>query len=404
VTDHMPGDLEDRIRDAYQSAARTLQPQTLRRTSSLLTAGSVPPRRRMNAFAPIAAAIAVIVAIGLSVALPRMLTSDSSAANPATRGTSAAAPGHHPPFQVVTENDSNGGSTLTVDLAATGQVMSRLAPPPWHDAIWTGVAATADPTRFIVAAAPTTEWFAPTRLYMLILSARGTVIRLAPLNVPSLPGAVTSMAASADGTTVAYSMQAIGGALEVGVITGGRTRRWSVSEPAIQGIRDVSVSSDGDMIAFISGGVTEDGSDVTAWVLPTGSPSGEVTARARKVYDHTYVGAKTRNTVYSAVISPDARTLYLERATTTSPSQTVIMITAYSTTGRASPRTISTWDSSFPAMLTPVGGTPLILASAPSWFNPKGNVTAYLINPATRTRTTLRLRGIPGGQYLQLAW
>jgi len=30
--------------------------------------------------------------------------------------------------------------------------------------------------------------------------------------------------------------------------------------------------------------------------------------------------------------------------------------------------------------------------------------TAYLINPATRTRTTLRLRGIPGAQYVTLAW
>jgi hypothetical protein len=30
--------------------------------------------------------------------------------------------------------------------------------------------------------------------------------------------------------------------------------------------------------------------------------------------------------------------------------------------------------------------------------------TAYLINLATRTRTTLRLRGLPRVQYLTLAW
>jgi len=406
LTDRTPGELEDRIRDAYQSAARTVQAQTLRRISPMLTGGSVPPRRRINAFAPIAAAIAVIVAIGLSVALPRLLTGDNPSPNPPARGTTAAAPGHYPPFQVVvTQNQSYSQTALTVVSVATGQVMSRLAPPSWHDAQWSAVAATADPTRFIVGAATTgSEWSAPTRLYTLTLSARGAVIRLAPLAVPSLPGAVTSMAASADGSTVAYTMRAVGGVWEAGVITGGKTRRWSASDPTIQGINNVSVSSDGDMIAFTSSGLAKDGVEVTAWVLSAGSPSGNVTARARKVYDHIYVGAKTINTLYSAVISPDASTLYLDAAIMSAGGRTANMVTAYSTTSQALPRTILTWHSSYPATLTPVGGTPLILASTPLVFNPAGNLTAYLINPATRTRTTLRLRGIPHRQYVQFAW
>ena len=71
-------------------------------------------------------------------------------------------------------------------------------------------------------------------------------------------------------------------------------------------------------------------------------------------------------------------------------------MTAYSTAGKASPGTISTWDGGYPTMLTPVGGILLI-------WDPDSS-TAYLINPATRTRTTLRLRGIPRAQYVTLAW
>ena len=109
MTDHLPGDLEDRVRDAYQSAARTVRPQTLQRTSPVLAAGSVPRSRRMNAFVPIAAAIAVIVVIAASVALPRLLTGAAgSSRNPAAPGISAPAPGPYPPFQVVvTVSESN---------------------------------------------------------------------------------------------------------------------------------------------------------------------------------------------------------------------------------------------------------------------------------------------------------
>jgi hypothetical protein len=405
MNDHLPADLEDRVRDAYQSAAQTVQPQTLRRTWPLLTAGAVPPRSRMNVFAPIAAAIAVIVAIGLSVALPRLLADSSSSPNPAARATRAATAGQYPPFQVLrTANDSNGETALMVVSAATGHVMSRLAPPPWHDALWTSVAATADPTRFIVAAATTaSEGWAPTRLYTLTLSARGTVIRLAPLAVPTLPGNVTSMAASADGSTVAYTMQARGGANEVGVITGGRTRQWSASGPSIEAIDNVSVSRDGDMIAFTGNGSTEDDTEITAWVLPTGSAPGNVTVRARKVYDRTYVG-EPPGSGETAVISPDASTLYLSTNTSSAGGKAVNTVTAYSTASQAAPRTISAWDNIAPVTLTLIGGTPVILASSPVWFNPTGGPTVFLLNPATLTTTALRLRGIPRGGYLELAW
>ena len=204
MTDDLPGDLEDRVRDAYRSAAQTVQPQTLTRTSPLHTAGPVTRPRRMTTFVPIAAAMAVIVAIVVSVTLPRLLTATAgSPPNPAAQRISAAGRGLYPPFQVVvTVNDSNRKSMLLVETAATGHVVSKLA-PPWQGAMWLDVSATADATTFIVAAEPLASPYAPTRLYTLTLSARGTVAGLAPLAVPTLPGELTSMAASADGSTVA---------------------------------------------------------------------------------------------------------------------------------------------------------------------------------------------------------
>jgi hypothetical protein len=391
VTDHLPADVEGRVRDAYQSAARTVQ--TLQGTSPMLTAGSVPRPRRMNVFVPIAAALAVIVVIAASVAVPRLLT--GSARNGAAPGISAPAPGHYPPFRVVvTVTDSNRESKLLVESAATGHAVSTLA-PPWQGAMWIDVAATGDATRFVVAAAPESSPYTPTRLYSLTLSARGTVTGLTPLAVPTLPGEITSLGASADGHTVAYTTFGPGAAYYAGVITGTRTRQWSIPAGAIGGMWHVSVSSDGGMLAFTTQGFDRGGSEDTAWVLPTGSAPGSITARARKMYDHSYIPGRTATVLDSALISPDGSTLYVSTTASSASGGNVTKVTAYRTANGASLGTISSWDGSYPEMLAPVGG--LVLDWAYS-------STAYLINPATRTRTTLLLRGIPSAQYLELAW
>ena len=396
MTDHLPGGLEDRVRDAYQAAAQTVQPQTLRRTSPMPATGSPPRSRRMNMFAPLAAAMAVIVVIGVGVALPRLLAGASG--NPAAPRISAPPPAHYPPFRVVvTVSDSNRKSKLLVESAATGHVVSTLA-PPWQGAMWIDVAATADATRFIAAAEPQSSPYAPTRLYTLTLSARGAVSGLTPLAVPALPGELTSLAASADGSTVAYTTFGPGDVYEAGVVTGGRTRHWSVPAGVIAGIWRVSVSGDGGMLAFITQGISRGGTEDTAWVLPAGSAPGSLTARATKVYDHTYIGGAghAMTILQSALISQDGGTLYLCTTASSASGRTVTRVTAYRTADRASLGTISNWDGGYPATLTPVGGMLL------TWD--MNSSTAYLINPATRTRTTLRLHGIPRAQYVTLAW
>jgi hypothetical protein len=408
VTDEQPGDTEDRVRDAYRSAARTVQ--TLQRTSAELDAPVPRARpRRMNAFVPIAAAAAVIVVIAASLAVPRLLA--GSAGN--SQATATPTPGSralrsYPPFQVVlTVNDSNRESKLQVESAATGRVLSTLA-PPWQGATWGDIAATQDATKFIVAAAPSTSPYAPTRLYTLALSARGAVAGLRPLAVPSLPGELTSLAASADGSTIAYSTLTLkGGIREVGVITGGRKRQWNVPYDPIVGVRDVSVSGDGQVVAVATEGLGSDLNEQAVWVLRTDSAPGSFTARARKVYDHSYIGGAGHAYTLeeSDLISPDGGTLYLCLAHVSAGGKTVTTVTAVDTADGASLGTIASWDSAYPTTLTPVAGLPLVWD--PGSFEPyskKPDPTAYLLDPGARTSTTLRLHGIPRAQYLTLAW
>ena len=356
----------------------------------------------MHAFVPLAAAAAVIVAIAASVAVPRLLTGSSR--NSPAPGSSA--PVHYPPFQVVlTVNDSNRESKLQVESAATGRVLSTLA-PPWQGATWGDVAATGDARRFIVAAARSTSPYAPTRLYALTLSAHGAITGLRPLAVPSLPGELTSLAASADGSTVAYTTFGSGGVYEVGVINGGRQRQWSVPSGPVAGVWDVTVSGDGDMLAVVTESLARGGDEQTAWVLRTDSAPGSLTARARKVYDHVHTGGAGHafTILESELISPDSGTLYLCLAATPAHGNTVTRVTAVDTADGASLGAIASWDSGDPTRLIPVGGMPLIWD--PGSFMPygKSDPVAYLLGPATRTRTTLRLHGIPRAQYLTLAW
>lgn len=412
MTDHQPDGLEDRVRDAYQSAARTVH--TLQRPSPTLTAetaGTARPvrhPRRMNALAPVAAAAAVIAVIAASLALPRLLTGSA--------GPGPGASAHYPPFQVVVAYKSNGSTSLQVESAATGHVVATVA-VPWHGAEWGAVAAVGDTGRFVVAAAPKFNGSpsTPTRLYSLTLSAHGTVAGLTRLPVPVLQGQVTSLAASADGGTVAYTLVPLDSRVdhEIGIITGRTTRHWTIggltrTGAGNLGMSDVSVSSDGRMVSFIT---QDQVAGEEAWVLPTGSAPGGITARATKILEFrpSYSPGKVM-WLHSALISPDGGTLYLATSANSASGKVVTTLTAYPTTGGAPPRTVATFGTSFNEVmgekLTPAGGGLLL-----SWNNYAPTV-GYLINPATRTRTTVPLHGIPRLRFtdppklmnVELAW
>ena len=94
----------------------------------------------------------------------------------------------------------------------------------------------------------------------------------------------------------------------------------------------------------------------------------------------------------SALISPDGSTLYLATSGNSASGKVVTTLTAYRTAGGAPPSTATTFVDGFyktlGELLTPVGGGMLL-----AWNQHVS--TAYLINPTTRTRTTLQLHGVP---------
>jgi len=252
-----PSDLEDRIRDAYQAAGRTVQPQTLRRTT--LRVAARPARRpgRLNAFIPVAAAVAVLAVVGASVALPRLLASPANPASPARKpAISTSAFAHDPPFQVVVTR-AGAGTSLLVRTPA-GHVDSTLAPP--HGTMWDDVAATGNPRTFIVATSPSTlgTWN-PARLYTLTLSARGAVTHLTPLAAGSLPVQLGTLAADA--------------------VIGNQVKQWSVSDRQAF-IGTVSVTSAGNKIAFVTQ-YNGPGDHFAAMVLATDAAPGPLLTRAK---------------------------------------------------------------------------------------------------------------------------
>jgi hypothetical protein len=299
VNSQLPSDLENRVRDAYQAAGRTVQPQTLRRTTPGIAAGPSRRSRRLNALIPVAAAVAVLAVIGASVTLPRLLT--GAAGKP---GISASALAHDPPFQVIVTGAFAGGTSLLVRTPG-GHVDSTLAPP--RGTTWATVAATANPRKFIVATSLNTRaaWH-PFRLYTLTLSARGEVTHLTPLAVGSLPVQLGALAADADGGVIAFSGGRSNGAAVVGVVIGNQVKQWSVSSREAV-IVDVSVTSAGNKIAFITQG-NGPGNQFAAMVLATSSAPGPLLTRAKTVGSYD---TKKELHMFSVAISPDGTWVYV---------------------------------------------------------------------------------------------
>jgi hypothetical protein len=390
----LPSDLENRVRDAYQAAGRTVQPQTLRRTTPGIAAGPSRRSRRLKALIPVAAAVAVLAVIGASVALPRLLT--GAAPKP---GNSASALAHDPPFQVIMTSTLTRDTSLLVRTPA-GHVDSTLAPP--RGTTWATVAATANPRKFIVATSPSTRaaWH-PSRLYTLTLSARGTVTHLTPLAVGSLPVQLDSLAADADGGVIAFSGGSSTGRAVVGVVIGNQVKQWSVSgREAV--VLDVSVTSAGNKIAFITQ-YNDPGNHFAAMVLATSSAPGPLLTRAKTVGSYD---TKKDLYMFSVAISPDGSRVYVVTRPIVPPNaKLATTLTAYSASRQGPPVTIATWTGGEPRLL-PIGGKLFAwmyyIPRSPS--APSAASTAYLINPATRTKTAVRLPGLPSGQYAGLAW
>jgi hypothetical protein len=405
----------DRLRDAYHAVVEAVQPDDigdLRSPQPLpRIAGSGRWTRRL---APLAAAAAVVLALGAAVAIPRLAGHGTAVVTaPQTAGVSSG----QPPFLV----DLGGATRLYLQVrdAATGRVLAQLKPPE-GDGRWAAVAATGNPARFVVGATylrvPGVLYCTSsqnyTQLYTLTLTAAGVPASLSPLyripvlfdaSVPS--GSRNALAVSADGRTVAYAAAPCGHPtsktqMSIVVIRDGVSRTWTT--PWTAGPSSLSLSADGSQLGYAD--ITQYEWPISplgsAWILPTGSPPGSAARWSRKLLSNVpNAGVQ----ITDEELSPDGAIMYVVTATAAgnNPNKpTTDALYAYSTASGARLRTLHSWNgtTSGPPSLT-IGGDEALVWDMYNWVD-----EVNLRTGSDRTFTQLPHGGSNAGSVFTVAW
>jgi hypothetical protein len=403
--------IEDRLRNAYQSATQTVRPESLR-PSVLPHDEPAPPARRgrgrlgLSAFrgvlrplAPLAAAAAVVVVAVAAITVPRLFPAAPPAAppfGPVVGGMSSPSP-----FLVVVRPPD-----IQVVAAATGRIVARL-PPPGARAGWSQAAAGPGGRQFLLAATDQFNACRSLQFFTLTLSGTGTVQGLRPYSAPMTgqmlgsnnwgPGA---LAASADGSTIAYvttNCASSGASQEmITVIRHGTVRTWTSSAQANP--TGLSLSGNGSLLGYAD--LTNHSpatSPASARILRTDSAPGPADQRARKVFtDQLDGGAQAQSTV----LSPNGSTMYLLTATFGARDNLLAyMVSAYDTATGARLRTLHTWDNHgyvMPPGFTASGGRALI------WYLHGTSVDE--LNLVSSTATTYRELRVSDYPAVDIAW
>jgi hypothetical protein len=292
--------LEERLRDAYQGAADTVRPETVRDLGEP-TAPRLRPRPRPSRWwrglTPLAAAAAVTVIAVLAAVLPKPSAQD--------RGGPAPGPAAAPKFVIT---DPSGGLPLQVRNEATGALVARVTLPADAAAggrTYIGSVATADGYHYVVSLYRLDHcrsW-----LYQFQLNARGQPSEVRPFAaVPTVGSALLGLTVSGDGQTIAYTTTACPGSaprqgyVAVTDIRTGQTKKWSVP-----GAGSLSLTANGSMLYYSTGGIP--GSSGVRG-MPTSAAPGPAVERSRTVVRAAAFGPT--DVVNFAAVSPDGSTLY----------------------------------------------------------------------------------------------
>lgn len=321
--------IEQRLRDAFSAAGQTVDPLGIRevprpaprpgqaegRRAGRVRTGPrtrrwdriLRPPRLYEALVPLAAAAAVtLIATTMAVLVPKVFPAGSESRHAAATQTAKQLAtgyvgGHLPAgprpryFVGVREVPTSPGWRLDVYSAVTGRVVAeRVSPPGFPHGAFKAVAAFGNDRSFVVAASPGRG--VPgchTWLYWFTLNPQGQPVDMQPLAVPKVDGAIyaeNALAASADGSTVAYSaatcQQATGrgwiGAIH---LTTASVTTWAWSSAG--GPRELSLSANGALLSYVgtpsNGDVTSGAEYEAVWLVHTNAPSGELASRYRRV-------------------------------------------------------------------------------------------------------------------------
>ena len=317
--------MEDQLRDAYQAAAQTVRPDSIKGLPDQATrparpaSGPASPARsrRARVLVPLAAAAAVaVIAVTASLVLPASVPG----------GGGAAAPGALPRFFLALP-DKLTGDQMAVFSATTGRQLAVIKPP--RGSVIDTAAATGNDRTFVVTVEAGSSC-AATALYRLRLTAGGGQGSLTPLAIPKISGVVTALAASADGRTIAYATAFCDNSTDspgaIGVVhtATGQARQWPWRPNPGQTAGSVSITANGRTIEYAASPnkITGPGSGQilpprTIRLLPADAPPGNAAQRSRAAVTMSRVAPG--EIFNSAAIAPDGRTLYF--CTQRNPSQ-----------------------------------------------------------------------------------
>lgn len=327
-------ELEDRLRAAYQSATRTvkeggIRPAVLRQ----------PVRRdwRFAAFAPAAAALAVVAVIAGAVTLPWLLSSG-------TRSTATSLAGQRF-IAVLTESKHTSGEELLVEAAGTSQVTDVIAPPAGMT--WAAVAGAGNSTTIVAAAADSRT--CTSRLYYITPPRTGHAAGLVPVPVPVIAGVIgtpQALAVSADGKTIAYASAPRGPVMNAGQLCGFGRVALSVavagSQPRQRTLPsnvtpyNLSLSADGGLLSYLAIGNLEG-----LWLVPTRQGSGTTLPAGRLLLADT-------GSIFAAAsaFSASNKTIYIITFRPGNYSETTFTLSEYRTADGAVLRTVHAWPAS----------------------------------------------------------
>lgn len=316
--------VEDRVRDALLADAQSVWPAAvpvLHLPDSLAPArpqawylawrrprpgrGSPDPHRPGKArwLLPVAAAAAVILLVAGSAALSARAGHRPAPATPVPR---IKLPAGAPPYYIA--HPQNADREI-IYSAATGRQVAQLRTPPGFTLV--RVAATGQPYTFVVLAESTSRP-ATVRLYRALLDHGGHPA-LRPwrqLSAPGIPGGLGTLAATPDGSTIAFTTWLAGPGrwrVEVAYLSGpsaqDTVKVWTdgrgASDPG-----NLSFSADGRWLAYSAG------SPAAFAVLDTSSPGGSLQRFSRRLPGGApdWSALNSRGTArYGCVIDPSGQ-------------------------------------------------------------------------------------------------
>jgi hypothetical protein len=250
--------VEDLLRSATREKATEISPESIPPLDAgSLARGRAGSRRRLatriarwpRLAVPLAAAVAVVAVVALSIAVPRMLTGRGAAdgvirPNPLlTTGTTGTAPtGTIPPYYIALTDASSQPYfhplRITVRSTMTGAALATVKPPTPNET-FSLVAHGAGDDTFVVGVQPwrppgeTSKAGSPVWVTLMLLhfhpSTRSASFSALPVPTVSLT-ALQSVALSPDGTQLAVALDASPTLLDLDVfsLTGGGWRTWSL--------------------------------------------------------------------------------------------------------------------------------------------------------------------------------